>query len=138
MNDVMTVGVVGAGTMGRGIAQVAAAAGHKVHLLDRNLAVLKDAQSFLAKIQDRSVSKGRISRQDADALLERISSTQEVSDMAGCGLVIEAIVERADIKEALFSELESVVSKGCVLASNTSSLSVTALAASLKHADRFV
>ena len=58
--------------------------------------------------------------------------------MAGCGLVIEAIVERADIKEALFSELESVVSKGCVLASNTSSLSVTALAASLKHADRFV
>ena len=138
MNDVMTVGVVGAGTMGRGIAQVAAAAGHKVHLLDRNLAVLKDAQSFLAKIQDRSVSKGRISRQDADALLERISSTQEVSDMAGCGLVIEAIVERADIKEALFSELESVVSKGCVLASNTSSLSVSALAASLKHADRFV
>ena len=138
MNDVMTVGVVGAGTMGRGIAQVAAAAGHKVHLLDRNLAVLKDAQSFLAKIQDRSVSKGGSSRQDAEALLERISSTQEVSDMAGCGLVIDAIVERADIKEALFSELESVVSKGCVLASNTSSLSVTALAASLKHADRFV
>lgn len=138
MKDLMTVGVVGAGTMGRGIAQVASAAGHNVRLLDRNPVVLEEAHAFLSKIQDRSVSKGRISRLDADALLQRIHGTQHLSDMSDCGLVIEAIVERTDIKSALFSELETVVSEHCILASNTSSLSVTALAASLQRPDRFV
>lgn len=138
MKDLMTVGVVGAGTMGRGIAQVASAAGHNVLLLDRNPVVLEEAHAFLSKIQDRSVSKGRISRLDADALLQRIHGTQHLSDMSDCGLVIEAIVERTDIKSALFSELETVVSEHCILASNTSSLSVTALAASLQRPDRFV
>ena len=94
MKDLMTVGVVGAGTMGRGIAQVASAAGHNVLLLDRNPVVLEEAHAFLSKIQDRSVSKGRISRLDADALLQRIHGTQHLSDMSDCGLVIEAIVER--------------------------------------------
>ena len=138
MKDLMTVGVVGAGTMGRGIAQVASAAGHNVLLLDRNPVVLEEAHAFLSKIQDRSVSKGRISRLDADALLQRIHGTQHLSDMSDCGLVIEAIVGRTDIKSALFSELETVVSEHCILASNTSSLSVTALAASLQRPDRFV
>ena len=138
MKDLMTVGVVGAGTMGRGIAQVASAAGHNVLLLDRNPVVLEEANAFLSKIQDRSVSKGRISRLDADALLQRIHGTQHLSDMSDCGLVIEAIVERTDIKSALFSELETVISEHCILASNTSSLSVTALAASLQRPDRFV
>ena len=138
MKDLMTVGVVGAGTMGRGIAQVASAAGHNVLLLDRNPVVLEEAHAFLSKIQDRSVSKGRISRLDADALLQRIHGTQHLSDMSDCGLVIEAIVERTDIKSALFSELETGVSEHCILASNTSSLSVTALAASLQRPDRFV
>ena len=138
MKDLMTVGVVGAGTMGRGIAQVASAAGHNVLLLDRSPVVLEEAHAFLSKIQDRSVSKGRISRLDADALLQRIHGTQHLSDMSDCGLVIEAIVERTDIKSALFSELETVVSEHCILASNTSSLSVTALAASLQRPDRFV
>ena len=109
MNSLMTVGVVGAGTMGRGIAQVAAAAGHEVHLLDRNPAVLEEAMAFLAKIQDRSVAKGRISRTEADALLQRIQGVQTVSSMSECGLVIEAIVERTEIKSALFSELEATV-----------------------------
>lgn len=138
MNNLMTVGVVGAGTMGRGIAQVAAAAGHEVRLLDRNPAVLEEAVAFLAKIQDRSVAKGRISRTDADALLQRIRGEQNVSCMSECGLVIEAIVERAEVKSALFSELEATVAEDCVLASNTSSLSVTALAAGLAHPHRFV
>ncbi|MDB4787115.1 3-hydroxyacyl-CoA dehydrogenase NAD-binding domain-containing protein [Flavobacteriales bacterium] len=138
MKNLMTVGVVGAGTMGRGIAQVAAAAGHEVRLLDRSPAVLEEAQAFLAKIQDRSVAKGRVSRMDAEALLARIRGIQEVSSLSECGLVIEAIVERADIKGALFSELEATVNQDCVLASNTSSLSVTELAAGLKHPERFV
>lgn len=138
MNNKMTVGVVGAGTMGRGIAQVAAAAGHEVRLLDRSAAVLEDAQTFLAKIQDRSVAKGRVSRIEADALLQRIHSEQDVAMMSDCGLVIEAIVERQDIKGELFAQLETVVTRDCILATNTSSLSVTALAAGLKHPDRFV
>ena len=131
--DTMTVGVVGAGTMGRGIAQVAATAGHQVLLLDRDASVLEEAMVFLTKIQDRSVAKGRLSRADSDALLNRIQTTQNVENLAPCGLVIEAIIERVDIKAELFAALEAVVSEDAILASNTSSLSVTALAAGLQR-----
>lgn len=135
--DTMTVGVVGAGTMGRGIAQVAATAGHQVLLLDRDASVLEEAMVFLTKIQDRSVAKGRLSRADSDALLNRIQTTQNVETLAPCGLVIEAIIERVDIKAELFAALEAVVSEDAILASNTSSLSVTALAAGLQRPKRF-
>lgn len=134
----MMVGVVGAGTMGRGIAQVASAAGHQVILMDLDREALEQAMAFLTKIQDRAVEKGRASRDEADALLARISTGSSLETLSGCGLVIEAIVEDSAVKGALFSGLESVLSSDAAIASNTSSLSITALAAGLKHPDRFI
>ena len=134
----MMVGVVGAGTMGRGIAQVASAAGHQVILMDLDREALEQAMAFLTKIQDRAVEKGRASRDEADALLARISTGSSLEALSGCGLVIEAIVEDSAVKGALFSGLESVLSSDATIASNTSSLSITALAAGLKHPDRFI
>ena len=134
----MMVGVVGAGTMGRGIAQVASAAGHQVILMDLDREVLEQAIAFLTKIQDRAVEKGRANRDEADALLARISTGSSLEALSGCGLVIEAIVEDSAVKGALFSGLESVLSSDATIASNTSSLSITALAAGLKHPDRFI
>ena len=134
----MMVGVVGAGTMGRGIAQVASAAGHQVILMDLDREALEQAMAFLTKIQDRAVEKGRASRDEADALLARISTGSSLEALSGCGLVIEAIVEDSAVKGALFSGLESVLSSDATIASNTSSLSVTALASGLKCPDRFI
>ena len=134
----MMVGVVGAGTMGRGIAQVASAAGHQVILMDLDREALEQAMAFLTKIQDRAVEKGRASRDEADALLARISIGSSLEALSGCGLVIEAIVEDSAVKGALFSGLESVLSSDATIASNTSSLSVTALASGLKCPDRFI
>ena len=134
----MMVGVVGAGTMGRGIAQVASAAGHQVILMDLDREALEQAMAFLTKIQDRAVEKGRASRDEADALLARISTGSSMDALSGCGLVIEAIVEDSAVKGALFNGLESVLSSDATMASNTSSLSITALASGLKCPDRFI
>ena len=134
----MTVGVVGAGTMGRGIAQVASTAGHRVVLVDRNLDVLEQAMAFLQRIQDRAVSKGRVGRDDADAMLARITTDTALDALSGCALVVEAVVESTEIKGALFDGLESILPSDAILASNTSSLSITALAAGLKHPERFI
>jgi 3-hydroxybutyryl-CoA dehydrogenase len=128
------VGVVGAGTMGAGIAQVAAVAGRTVLLTD---AVPGAAERAIAKIRDRvkaQVEKGRLGA-DPDALL--ITATS-VAGLAECGVVIEAIVEDLAAKKALFAELERVVAPGCLLASNSSSLSPTAMAAGLERPERLV
>lgn len=138
MNTSTTIGIVGAGTMGRGIAQVAAAAGHTVHLLDQDTKVLSDAMAFLRHIQDRAIAKGKVDAQGAEALLGRIRTTSDVAALAPCDLVIEAIVERLDVKQQVFAELEPVLGEDAVLASNTSSLSVTALAAGLQRPERMV
>lgn len=138
MNESTIIGVVGAGTMGRGIAQVAASAGHEVRLMDRDRMVLDDAMSFLRQMQDRAVAKGRVDEAGASALLSRIQPVTEVEGMRGCGLVIEAIVERVEIKAELFSALEAVLDKEAVMATNTSSLSVTSLAAGVKVPQRFI
>ena len=137
MKDMMIIGVAGAGAMGRGIAQVAATAGHAVRLYDRDAGVLDEAMAFLRHIQDRSVTKGRIRSEDAAALLGRISTVSTVEDLGPCGLVVEAIVEREEVKKELFASLEAVVTPESVLASNTSSLSITALAAGLQHPRSF-
>ena len=134
----MMVGVVGAGTMGRGIAQVASTAGHRVILVDRNLDVLDEAMAFLQRIQDRAVSKGRVGRDDADAMLARITTDTALDALSGCALVVEAVVESTEVKGALFDGLESILPSDAILASNTSSLSITALAAGLKCPDRFI
>ncbi len=129
------VGVVGAGTMGAGIAQVAAVAGRPVLITD---AAAGAAERAVAGIRDRvkaQVAKGRLSV-DPDAL--DLTAVESVKDLAGCEVVIEAVIEDLAVKRALFAELEQVVAADAILASNTSSLSPTALAAGLAHPERLV
>jgi 3-hydroxybutyryl-CoA dehydrogenase len=131
-----TVGVVGAGAMGRGIAQIAAQAGSTVKLYDTQpQAVAKARQELLAQ-WDRLLEKGRMDAPAVQACKDRLRTVGGLHDLADCALVIEAVVERLDVKKSLFAELESVVAAGAVLATNTSSLSVTAIAAGLKQPQR--
>ncbi|MBT2404072.1 MULTISPECIES: 3-hydroxyacyl-CoA dehydrogenase [unclassified Streptomyces] len=133
-----TVAVVGAGTMGQGIAQVALLAGHRVLIYDINHALAADGVSFVQDRVERMAAKGRIDRTEAEDAIGRIDSTGALADLAGAALVIEAVVEDVTVKQALFAALEEVVSPDALLATNTSSLSVTELAAGLTHPGRFL
>ena len=130
--------VVGAGIMGAGIAQVAAQAGHPVMLFDAREGAASDAILKLGATLDALVAKGKVTEEAATATLARISAATNISDAASAGLVIEAIVENLDAKRALFKQIEDVASQTCVLASNTSSISITALANGLKRPGRLV
>ncbi len=130
------VGVVGTGAMGRGIAQIAAQAGSRVRLVDSNPAALDKAVQDIGAQWDKLVQKGRMDAEAAAAAKARLLPAASVAELADCQLVVEAIVERLDAKRALFAQLEEVVATDAVLASNTSSLSVTAIAAGLKHPQR--
>jgi 3-hydroxybutyryl-CoA dehydrogenase len=135
------IGVVGAGAMGAGIAQVAAAAGHPVILADAQAAALSRAKTGHRIAMQRDVEKGRRTPEQADALLSRIAYVEgadeaALASFAPCALVIEAIVEALDVKQALFATLERVVSSEAVLASNTSSLAIAALAGACRHSAR--
>ena len=132
------IGVIGAGTMGSGIAQVASQGGHTVWLFDTNDAAIEKAQTSLKKSMARLVEKGRKTQEEADTIISRVHSTTDYHSFQNCGIVIEAIIENLDIKKKVFSSLESVVSKDCILASNTSSLSIASIAASLDTPERFV
>lgn len=137
------VGVVGAGAMGAGIAQVAAARGHRVLLADAFPAALDRARDGHAKAMAREVEKGRLTRDAADAVLARLTYVEGVTAAAlqafePCGLVIEAIIEDLAAKQALFRALEAELAKDAVLATNTSSLSVAALAGACAHPERVV
>lgn len=134
----MEIGVIGAGTMGSGIAQVAAQSNHTVWLFDTNDAALDKAQTSLKKIMARLVEKGRKTQEEADAIISRVHNTTDYHSFQNSGLVIEAIIENLDIKKKVFSSLESVVSKDCILASNTSSLSIASIAASCDTPERVV
>ncbi|HTH09052.1 MAG TPA: 3-hydroxyacyl-CoA dehydrogenase NAD-binding domain-containing protein, partial [Acidovorax sp.] len=130
------VAVVGAGAMGRGIAQIAAQAGSEVLLLDTQEGAAQAARAALIDQWNKLVAKGRIDAEQAGAFAARLHSADEVAALAGCDLVIEAIVERLDVKQKLFAELEAVVRPDTVLATNTSSLSVTAIGAALQRPER--
>ena len=130
------VGVVGAGTMGAGIAQVAAAAGHPVRVLDAQPGAAEAGIARTADALAARVDRGRLAAADRDALLARIAPVTGAGALAGCALVIEAIVESLEPKRALLAELEGVVGEHAILASNTSSLSITALASGLAHPGR--
>lgn len=136
MNKDSIIGVIGAGAMGSGIAQVAAMAGHNVVLFDTNTAALDKAKASLTATLNKLAEKGKIA--DANTVLARFQFATELSVFASCGLVIEAIIENLDIKKKVFADVEAVVSEGCVLATNTSSLSVTSIAAACKKADRVI
>ncbi len=130
--------VVGAGIMGVGIAQVAAQAGHSVMLLDAREGAAEAAKAKLAQTLEALVTKGKISAASAAQTLARIAPVATVHDARTAGLVVEAIVESLDAKRALFQQLESVVSADCILATNTSSISVTAIANGLQLPSRLV
>ena len=135
------VGVVGAGAMGSGIAQVAAAAGHNVILADADAAAVGRARAGMAKSLAREVDKGRLPAGGDAATLGRVRWVEGVNDLAAfaeCAIVIEAIVERLDLKKGLFASLESVVAADAVLATNTSSLPVAAIGSACKRSDRVV
>ena len=132
------VAVIGAGTMGEGIAQVAAAAGHSVFLMDAAPGAVERAIETIAARLQRSVEKGRMPADAREALLGRLVPAKDVSDLAGAGLAIEAIVEDVSAKQALFSSLEGVLDDDAILATNTSSLSVTAIASTCRLPGRVV
>ncbi len=132
------IGVVGAGTMGAGIAQVAAAAGHRVRLFDVNAAQVARGRSLIEKDLRTQVERGKLGATECDAALARIVPAETLAAFSDCALVIEAAIEDLPIKQKLFAELESVVGADCVLATNTSSLSVTAIAGKLERTERVV
>jgi len=130
------VGIVGTGAMGRGIAQIAAQAGSTVRLMDAQAGAAEKARDAICAQWDKLVEKGRLEAAVAAGHKDRLVLAGALADLTGCDLVVEAIVERLDVKRALFAELEALVPPQTVLASNTSSLSVTAIAAALKHPER--
>ncbi len=132
-----TIAVIGTGTMGAGIAQVAAAAGHKVLLYDAFAGAAEKAVAGTGKALDGLVAKGRMTQEARDALVARLGCVAALADLAPAKLVVEAVKEDLGIKRALFAELEGIVSEDAILASNTSSLSITAIAAALKKPERF-
>lgn len=136
MNKDSIIGVIGAGAMGSGIAQVAAMAGHNVVLFDTNSAALDKAKASLTSTLNKLAEKGKIG--DANTVLARFQFATELSAFANCGLIIEAIIENLDIKKKVFADVETVIGENCVLATNTSSLSVTSIAAACKKADRVI
>lgn len=131
------IGVVGAGVMGAGIAQVAAAAGHRVVLVDAQSGVAAKAKDKLADALAKLIEKGRLAAEEREALLERIEPAGDVAALAPAGIVIEAIVEELAAKRDLFRAVEAVVAPDALLATNTSSLSVTAIGAGLARPERF-
>ncbi|WP_405979794.1 3-hydroxyacyl-CoA dehydrogenase [Streptomyces sp. NBC_00158] len=133
-----TVAVIGAGTMGQGIAQVALLAGHRVRLYDSVPERAREAVQTVGGRIERLVAKGRLDRAEADDAVGRLESAETLAGLASAALVIEAIVEDVTVKRELFAALEGVVPPDALLATNTSSLSVTELAAGLAHPGRFL
>lgn len=133
----LCVGVIGTGAMGRGIVQVTAAGGMHVLMMDTRPGAADEARDFVAKMLVRAAEKGAMSKADADAATARIRVAQSLTEFKDCNMVVEAIVENLDAKRALFGELEGIVGPECILATNTSSMSVTTIAAKLKTPQRF-
>lgn len=136
MKDIKTIGIVGAGAMGRGIAQIAAQAGFDVRLFDLNAQAVAAARDNLAQTWDKLSAKGKLTPQAAEQALSRIRQCADLNDLRDADLVIEAVVERLDVKTELFRQLEGIVSPDCLLVSNTSSLSITAIAQACENPGR--
>ncbi len=134
--QIHTAGVIGTGAMGRGIAQVLAQAGVAVRLHDTREGAVADAKAFIGTMLDRAVEKGRMASEAAAQAKGRLTPADTLATMAGCDLVIEAVVEDLGVKQTLFCQLEDIVAGDAILATNTSSLSVTAIAAGCRSPER--
>jgi len=134
----MKVGIIGSGTMGIGIAQVAATSGCEVFLYDQNSAQTEKSLAGLQKVLSRLVEKQKISAEKSEDIFNKIKPRSEIQDFKDCDLVIEAIIENKEIKTKVFQQLEEIVSEGCIISSNTSSISITSLSSELKNPKRFI
>ena len=132
------VGIIGSGTMGIGIAQVASAAGCEVFLYDASATQTEKSLAGLQKTLNKLVEKQKISSEKSEEIYGNITSCASISEFKKCDLVIEAIIENAEIKKSVFAEVESTVSEDCIIASNTSSISITSLSADLEKPERFI
>ncbi len=138
MSKISTVGVVGAGQMGNGIAHVCALGGYQVLLNDADASRIDAAIQTITKNMSRQVQRGIIKQTDMDAALKRIKGAAKLSDLGPCDLVIESIVEQDEPKRKVFADLKAVLRPDAILASNTSSISITRLAAATDRSDKFI
>jgi 3-hydroxybutyryl-CoA dehydrogenase len=136
--SIETIGVVGAGTMGSGIAHVCAEAGYNVVLVDLEQRFLDRALASIAKFTAREVERARLASAARDAALARIQPTLALDPLAGCQLLIEAAIERLEVKQQIFEQFDRICPPWTIFASNTSSISITLLAARTQRADRFI
>src|SRR5437899_3086396 len=137
MSDVKRVGVLGCGLMGSGIAQVAATAGYETIARDVSKEIGERARAGIEKSLARCVKKGKLPAAGRDATLKRLTFTTAVGDLKSCDIIIEAVTEDLELKNALFKELDGLCGPGTIFASNTSSLTIAEMAAATKRADRF-
>jgi 3-hydroxybutyryl-CoA dehydrogenase len=133
---IQKVGVCGAGLMGNGIAQTCASAGFDVVLMEVAEEPLRRGVASIAKSLDKFVEKGKLAQADRDAAIARVTPTTKVADLAGCDLIIEAIVENVDVKAKLFAQLDELLAPSAIICSNTSSLCIVELAAKTKRPNR--
>jgi 3-hydroxybutyryl-CoA dehydrogenase len=138
VSDIKKVGVIGCGLMGRGIAQVSAAAGYDTTVREVSAELLQAGLGAIGKQLDRAVEKGKLEAADRDATLGRLVGTVSLEDLADCDIIIEAIVEDIEVKKDLFGALDRQCPAATIFASNTSSLTVTEMGASTARPDRFV
>ncbi len=134
----MKIGVLGGGAMGAGIAQVAAQAGHQVVLVDIQEEQLSKAMDDLKKGLNKLVEKGKFTQEQSHQIVESIQTSTSTNAFAGCGLIIEAIVEKLEVKQSVFQQLDALLDESVILATNTSSLSVTAIASVCQHPERVI
>ncbi len=137
-DDIVKIGVVGAGTMGNGIAQVAAASGYEVVMADIKEEFVEKGMAAISKSLDRLVKKEKITGEEKDAILGRVHGTVDLNDMADCQLVVEAVLENLDIKKHVFAELNTICPPETIFASNTSSISITSIAVATGRPDQFI
>ena len=138
IEGVSKVGVVGAGTMGAGVAQVFATAGYPVRLRDLGEAPLARGLGVIKKSLERLVGRGKLTAGDRDATLDRIIPTTKIEDLADCDVVVEAVLERFDLKKSVMGDLDAACRDDAILATNTSSISVTRIASTSKHPGRVI
>jgi 3-hydroxybutyryl-CoA dehydrogenase len=136
MKNIQVVGIVGAGQMGRGIAQVAAQTGFEVILFDAFKNSLEFGQNFIKTQLDKGAEKAKWSAEEASKAFARIKTTLDLSDLKNCDLVIEAATEKRELKFDIFKKLDEIVKPDAILSSNTSSISITEIAANTKRADK--
>ncbi len=138
VSEITHIGIIGAGQMGNGIAHVAAQNGFKVTMVDVNPASLEKALATIAKNMERQIQKGAMSEADKKAAEKRLHTSTTLTDLKDCDLIIEAATENEEVKKKIFKEVDTIAQKKCIIASNTSSISITRLAAVTSRPEKFI